>query len=152
MVTRKLKIAILECDSSHTEAYSQLTNLGVSALGERAEVSSIYSSDLDLANHKAEKLKIPKATSNLDKALDDADCAMVIGRYADSHYKLAKESLCRNIPVFLDKPFVETSYQLEDLISISKSKDTGLMACSPFRFDEGLIRFKKDLKNFKDSI
>lgn len=150
MVTRRLKIALLECDSSHTEAYSQLTNFADSVLAKYAIVNSIYSSDLSLGKTKSEKLQIPKVTSNLNMALEDIDCAMVIGRYADSHYSLARDCLIRDIPVFLDKPFVEKSSQLEDLIQISKDKGIGLMACSPFRFDEGLIKLKKDLESFED--
>ena len=146
MESKKIKISILECDSGHTEAYSMLTNFEDSPFFEEAIVNCIYSSDLELAKKKAQKLNIPKVTDNIKDALQNIDCAMVIGRYADSHYFLAKTALLEGVPVFVDKPFVENSIQAEELVSISKIKDVPLMACSPFRFDEGLINFKKDIK------
>ena len=149
MGSEKIKIAILECDSGHTEAYSMLTNFANSPFAKKANVNCIYSSDLELAKKKAHKLNIPKVTEDISDALKDIDCAMVIGRYADSHFFLAKTALLQSVPVFIDKPFVENSSQAAELISISKEENTPMMACSPFRFDEGLINFKKERQKGK---
>ena len=147
MGSEKIKIAILECDSGHTEAYTKLINVKGSPFFNKALVTCIYSINLELAKQKAGALKIPKVTDDIYNALKDIDCAMVIGRYADAHFFLAKTALLQSVPVFIDKPFVEKSSQAAELISISKKKNTPMMACSPFRFDEGLINFKKEIKN-----
>jgi len=149
MASKKIKISILECDSSHTEAYTILTNFEGSPFIKDAVVTCIYSTNLEQAKKKARALNIQKVTNDINDALKGIDCAMVIGRFADSHFPLAKTALMNGIPVFLDKPFVENSTQAEELVSIAKGKDVPLMACSPFRFDEGLMRFKENIKTLE---
>ena len=136
-----IRIALLGCDSTHTEAFASLINNPDSAFQGRARVESIWGEDASQAVRKAGLLGIPRCAQTMNEALKDVDFAMVIGRFADSHFAPAQAALRLGIPTFVDKPFTATLEQARALAELAGSQKTKLLSSSPLRFAKELETF-----------
>jgi predicted dehydrogenase len=139
-----IKIAILGCDSTHTEAYTRLINDLNSPFFEYARVCWIWGEDLQQATEKSLSLGIDNVLESLDHiALMHADLIMVIGRFGDSHYRPAMCAIESGKPVFVDKPFTNCNIEARELIEAAKKRKVLLISFSPLRFSNEIKSLSK---------
>ena len=147
-----IKIALLGCDSTHTEEFAERINFCGSPFFKNAKVVSIYGDLLAQAIIKAKKLGIERVASSIEEALEDIDLAMVIGRFGDSHYTPVLKSINAGIPVFVDKPFTSDFSQALDLVRITKKKNILLTSCSPLRFANEISNCKQFISKIEENL
>jgi hypothetical protein len=138
-----IRIALLGCDSTHTEAFGQLINGADAPFGAEAKVVALYGVDMEQARTKATALAIPRVAASPDEALHEADFAMVIGRFADSHTAPALAAIERGIPTFVDKPFTESVVQARKLIAAARTNGVPLCSSSPLRFAKEVVELRQ---------
>jgi predicted dehydrogenase len=129
-----IRIAFLGSDSTHTEAFARLINMPDAPFHGQAEVAAIHGLNLEQARAKATALGIARVAETIEDALTDIDFALVIGRFADSHFEPALAAIERGIPTFVDKPFVDNSARSRALIERAHIKGVPLCSSSPLRF------------------
>jgi predicted dehydrogenase len=139
-----IRIAILGCDSSHTEAYTSLINSPNGPFYGVARVCWIWGENNAQAHEKADALAIDHVLVTPDpEILKTADMIMVIGRFGDSHYEPATQAIVSGKPVFIDKPLTNNDEQAEKLVKLAKERGVPLMSFSPLRFSEEIISLRK---------
>lgn len=129
-----LRVAFLGSDSTHTEAFGRLINGAGAPFAGRAEVVAIWGSDPAQTATKAADIGIANIAGSPEEALDGADVAMVIGRFAESHADPAMTAISRRVPTFVDKPFTDSSEAARRLIVAAEDKGVPLCSSSPLRF------------------
>lgn len=136
-----IKIAILGCDSTHTEAYTTLINDTQGPFHQAAKVCWIWGESKEQAIKKAEILNIENVLDEPDPhSLKNADLIMVVGRFGDSHFKPAMAAIESGKPVFVDKPFTNSDKEAAAIIAFADEKNVPLISFSPLRFaDEVLL-------------
>lgn len=139
-----IRIAILGCDSSHTEAYTSLINLPGGPFYGIARVCWIWGENNAQAHEKAAALEIDHVLATPDREmLKSADMIMVIGRFGDSHYKPAIQAILSGKAVFIDKPLTNNDKQAEELVKLATERRVPLMSFSPLRFSEEVIALRR---------
>ena len=148
-----IKIAILGCDSTHTEAYASLINKPGSPFYGRAKVCCIWGESIEEARSKAKALDIEFVLSDLDAPqLSDADLLMVIGRFGDSHYYPAIKAIELGKPTFIDKPFTNSDSQANEIMEIASIRNVPIMSFSPLRFSEEIISINTKVNKLENAI
>lgn len=95
-----------------------------------AEAELRYVCDLDRDKLASAERQFPGAriTTRFDDLLEDSDLdAIVIATTAPSHYELSKASLLAGKDVYVEKPFVLTVREAEELIDLAEQNDRILM-------------------------
>lgn len=133
-----IRIAFLGCDSTHTEAFGRLVNAADAPFAGVAEIISIWGLDQEQTRQKAAEQRIGRVAATPEEALEGADFAMVIGRFADSHYAPALAAIEKRIPTFIDKPFTATSAEARKLAARAAELGVALCSSSPLRFASDL--------------
>jgi len=143
-----IKIAMLGCDSSHTEAYSELLHKKESAFFGKARVEWLWGEDINQAKTKAKLCGIKNVVNVLDDpCLDEADMFMIMGRYGDSHFLPAMRALKTLKPTYIDKPFTNNLMEAEKILHFVRDKQVSLMSFSPLRFAKEVLEVKAQLKS-----
>lgn len=137
-----IRIALLGCDSTHTEAFASRLNGSNGLFRDRAQVVSLYGQDNVQAASKAAALGITKVCLSIEEALDGADLAMVIGRFGESHFGPAQLAILRGIPTFVDKPFTVSFSEAQELAALAHNTGVPLTSSSPLRFSREVMAFK----------
>ena len=97
---------MLGSDSSHTDAYCELTNISKSNISRKANVEILWGENFNETKEKAKKYNIKSVSKNLeDINFENIDLVMVVGRFGNSHFEPAKLAIENKIPTFIDKPF-----------------------------------------------
>lgn len=138
-----IRIAFLGSDSTHTEAFAKLTNTAGAPFAHIAQVCSIWGLDDAQTRSKAAANGIGRVAKTAEEALDGADLAMVIGRFADSHFDPAMMALKCGVPTFVDKPFTDNSTRARALIGFARDRGVALCSSSPLRFAKELAGMRK---------
>ncbi len=138
-------ISILGCDSSHTEAFTQLINPPDSPFYPRAKVVSIWGEDVEQAQIKAQSLGIERVESQIEEALQNCDFAMVLGRYADSHFLQARAAIHKKVPLFVDKVLCQTIDESKALVSLAQQNAVPMQSFSA-------LRFSPEIQTLKSSV
>lgn len=82
-------------------------------------------------------------THELNKILNDKEViAVVIVTPAQTHYKLAKQSLLSGKHVLVEKPITNNIAHAEELIAIAKKSKRILMVGHTFKYNQGINRLK----------
>jgi predicted dehydrogenase len=138
-----IKIAMLGCDSSHTEAYANILHDKNSPFFNRAKIKWIWGQDPGQARTKASSLGIECVLASLaDSRLNDADLFMVSGRFGEDHFEPAQSALQFGKPTYIDKPFTNCSRKALELKNLSEQYGSPLTSFSPLKFSEEMIQFK----------
>jgi predicted dehydrogenase len=138
-----IKIAILGCDSTHTEAYTTLINEVEGPFYNKAKVCWIWGEDHHQALEKAAILKIETVLDSPDsEILKSADLIMVVGRFGDSHFKPAISAIKSGRPVFVDKPFTNSDQEAVQLIQLAEERNVPLVSFSPLRFADEIVSLR----------
>lgn len=142
----KKAIAILGTDSSHTEVFASLVKGAEAPFFSEANIVSLWGEDFAQAKAKAHALDVPFVASTPEEAVEKADHVMVLGRFAESHFRTAKAALLAGKPTFVDKPFTNKVTEGNELINLSEKKGVPLFSCSVYRFSEPVQLMKKWLE------
>jgi predicted dehydrogenase len=141
-----IRIAMLGSDSSHTDAYCELTNLGKSNISCNANVEILWGESFNETKRKAKKYNIKSVSKNLqDINFEDIDLVMVVGRFGDSHKKPAEIAIKNKIATFVDKPFTNNLNEARYLVKLAESKNTKLTSFSPLRYASEIISLENHL-------
>jgi len=137
-----IRIALLGSDSTHTEAFASRINKLDGPYYGVAKVTSIWGEDYDQANIKASALGIDRVSNTPAEALANADLAMVIGRFGESHFQTAMMAIEARIPTFVDKPFTVDIQQARNLATAAREQNVYLASASPLRFAKEVYELK----------
>ena len=141
-----IKIAMLGSDSSHTDAYCELTNISKSNISRKANVEILWGENLNETKVKAKKYNIKSISKNLkDINFEDIDLVMIVGRFGDSHKEPAEIAIENGIKTFIDKPFTNDLNEARYIVKLAESKDTKLTSFSPLRYASEIISLKNHL-------
>ena len=138
-----IRIAILQANSSHPEAFINIINGPESPFAGRARVETIW--DEDPALSEANAALGVSVVPDLDQALRSVDLAMVCGRWGDQHPDMAIELANRKIPTFIDKPIASSYARACDVASAFTSAGVPAFSASAYRFAPELLAFTKSL-------
>ncbi len=139
-----IKIAMLGCDSSHTEAYAELLNNKKSDFYGRASIDWLWGEDMAQAKEKAAQVNIKNIASTPEEAVEHADIVFVSGRYGDSHFYPASVAVKAKKPTYVDKPFTNQLNEAIQLSRLARAMKTPLCSFTPFVFsNEFQTLFKK---------
>ena len=146
-----IKIAMLGSDSSHTDAYCELTNISKSNISRKANVEILWGENFNETKEKAKKYNIKSVSKNLeDINFENIDLVMVVGRFGNSHFEPAKLAIENKIPTFVDKPFTNNLLEAIDLAESAKKNNSKLISFSPLRFADEIILLRKNyVKNLR---
>ena len=100
------------------------------------------------AKKTASKLKIQNF-NNLDELMENVDGAMLLNRFGEERYKIAKKILKYQKPIFADKPITMNINNAEKLFDLYHDRNIPIVSASAFRFAPDLQKFKKNISNFK---
>ena len=138
-----IKIAMLGCDSSHTEIYTSLINNSEQIFKNEAKVVMLWDEDYLMAQQKADLLGIQMVLKEISSdALAGVDFIMVTGRYARSHFKAAEKAILAGKPTYIDKPFTDDIETAEKIIFLSQKQNVPIMSFSS-------LKFSREVKNAK---
>ena len=135
------RIVILGCENSHANTF-----LGFMAQDKKysdVEVVGVYSHDPAAMKNLTEKYGV-KAMASYDEAVGQVDGVIVTARHGDNHRKYAEPYLCKDLAVFIDKPF---TVSVEDAVSfLKKAQEAGAKICggSSCRFDALVQQLRAD--------
>ncbi len=136
-----MRVALLGSDSTHTEAFA-------SRIQQRdgVTVASLYGEDPLLTQRKATALGVTRVETSVEDALVEADLAMVIGRFGESHLTPASAALAAGIPTFVDKPFTTLLADAQALVALGARYGTPLCSASALRFADEVQRLAARLR------
>jgi predicted dehydrogenase len=140
-----LKIALLGTDSTHSDVYANLLNCTYKF--PLASVHSIWGENYEETCKKAKKYNIKNVFNNVDKAIEGSDIVIICSRYGEDHYLPAVASLRAKKPTFVDKPFVKSFNEANELSKLAKKNKIPLVSFSPLRFADELINVRKNIDN-----
>ncbi len=130
-----MKIAILGCDSSHTEEYTRVF------MARGLSVSFFWDPDPQVAREKHNIYGVGEVVIQLEDAISKADLVMVEGRYGDSHFHPAKEALLMGKKVYIDKPATLNASEARRLAKVANEQRAVLRSFSPLLLDSKYQEF-----------
>ena len=136
------KVVILGCENSHADTF-----LGFMANDKKyADVQTVgvYSHEPAAMERLAEKYGV-KPMKRYDEAAGQVDGVLVTARHGNNHRKYAEPYLCKDIAVFIDKPF--TVSEGDALALLRKAREAGAKLCggSSCRFDSLVQTLRADV-------
>lgn len=132
-----MRIAILGCDSSHTEEYTR------TFLSRGVCVSIYWDPDPQVAKNKQQIYGVGKVIVDLEDAISNADLIMIEGRYGDSHFLPAREALLKGKRVYIDKPATINALEAKELARIADERRAVLRSFSPIISDSNYQEFRQ---------
>ncbi|MEM7134018.1 MAG: Gfo/Idh/MocA family oxidoreductase [Chloroflexota bacterium] len=143
-----ITIGMIGADSTHTEAYAQLTNRPGGPLYGRAQVTKLWGNAQAQTEKKATECDIPQVVTTPDEAIREVDVVMVCNRYGDDHPPYARMALEAGIPTFIDKPFANDLGDAKALAQLATEHSVPLMSCSAIRYAVEVMALQEQLASF----
>tara|TARA_R110002110_G_scaffold313491_8_gene526799 strand:+ start:5943 stop:6821 length:879 start_codon:yes stop_codon:yes gene_type:complete len=134
-----IRIAVLQANSSHPEAFIGIINGPDSMLAERARVVTIWDEDLSLSTAQASHGV--RACATIDEAVEAVDLVMICGRWGDQHPDIAIEMAGRGLPVFIDKPLAVSFSRACDVVDAFEAARVPALCASAYRFAPEVLKF-----------
>jgi len=114
----------------------------------KIKVKTIF--DLDVVNVKWEKIEGIHYTSDLDELLNDEEIQMVvICTKQKFHYEYAKKVLDHGKHVLVEKPFMMTYAQAEEIFAYAKEKGLMVQCYQNRRYDSDFLTVQKVIESGK---
>ncbi len=111
------------------------------------KITHIWTQDVEISKQISEISRIENICEVPEEMIGAVDGVIIARDDWESHLKLARIFLEKDIPVFVDKPL---TLDISELKYFSKFLDSGLlMSCSGFRFATELKDFSYNLENLK---
>lgn len=115
---------------------------------ETLELAAIYARHLNKGDWK--RIDGVRYTDDLDSILNDPEIDLIdISTPLSTHYPLAKQALEAGKNVVVDKPFVETLDQAEELFELAEKKGVLLACYQNRRYDSDFLTVQKVLEDGK---
>lgn len=138
-----ISIAILGSDSTHSQIFGEILQLGTAILGVDAEIKAIWGENPDQAYQRAKSIGLERNAPTIGHALEGVDLALVLGRFGDSHVLPAKTAISQGVATFVDKPFTSNCEDAKELVA--RASKSGVMLTSG-----SALRFANELKTIPD--
>jgi predicted dehydrogenase len=107
----------------------------------RANLVGVYDLNHETAKKVADELSV-KAFENLNDFLQNIDAVSIVAT-TSAHYDLIKESLNKNVHVFVEKPITSTIAQAEEVVKLADHKNLKLQVGHIERFNSALLSLEK---------
>ena len=147
-----IRIAMLGCDSSHTETYTQLINSQNSVFSNKAKLEWLWGTNHEQAKSKGSSLDIMNVCDNIEDAIKDADLVFVSNRFGDDHFFPAKIALEKKKAVYIDKPFTNNHQETLELSKISAENNVPLYSFSAYRFSNEVQKTMEQIYSSQNLI
>lgn len=106
-----------------------------------ANVTHIWTQDLDLSQQIATTTFIPKIVSKMEDMIPEIDAVLLARDDAENHFEMAKPFIEAGLPIYIDKPLAFTLDEAERLYSLEKFPGQ-IFTCSAFQFARELLEIK----------
>lgn len=116
-----------------------------------AEVTHIWTQDLNISNYIAKTTFISKVVKNYKDLLGNVDAILLARDDAENHVKYSKPFLENNLPIYIDKPIAFTVKNAKKLFSLQKY-DGQIFSCSALRYSKHFQLNKKQKKKIGQII
>lgn len=121
------------CPFSAIPEYLSQQKFPENFLEHRAEVSHVWTQDINTSNHIASCSNIPNICNSIDEMIPNVDAILLARDDAENHFKYAKSILKAGIPIYIDKPFALNKTDAEMLLKASKYPNQ-IFTCSALQF------------------
>ena len=108
---------------------------------DKVNLIGVFDTDPGLCKNIANQYQI-KAFQSMESLLGKCD-AVSIATPAFSHYKVAKQALCANCHLFIEKPITTNVKEAKKLISLAEKKNLAIQVGHIERFNPALTAFTK---------
>ena len=127
---------ILEYLSSESFPDNFLTNL--------ANVTHIWTQDINISKKIAKASKIQNVVNNIDDLCNGVDAILLARDDAENHLHMAMPFIKAGLPIFIDKPFALNIKDANKMLSSQKFENQ-IFTCSSLRYAKELILNKKEV-------
>jgi len=110
-----------------------------------AEVSAIWTQDIDMSKKIAGATGISKVCKNLSDLGNEVDGILLARDDSENHLRLAEPFLRAGLPIYIDKPIALSEASLDELIALEQYEGQ-IFTCSALRFSEELYLDPEELK------
>lgn len=142
-----IRIGLVDFDTSHVQAFTQRLNHVDVAESEWVDGARIVAGCPGVSEMMPER--IPGYRDKLSEygvemvaepadLIGKVDAVMVESQQGNKHLAHARLFLEAGLPVYVDKPFVETLDEADEMIAVAQSKGLPLMSCSSLRYDNSV--------------
>lgn len=107
----------------------------------RAELVGVFDQNYEVAKLVADDFGI-KVFNNLNEFLESIEAVSIVAT-TSAHFSLIKESLSKDIHVFVEKPITSTIQQAEEVVRLAKEKKLKLQVGHIERFNSALLSLDK---------
>lgn len=115
-------------------------------LGDLAEVTHVWTQDLNISNHIAKAANIPFVIKNLEDMIGKVDAVLWARDDAENHAAMAEPFIKAGLPIFIDKPFALSVSDAEKMLNW-QSFDSQIFTCSSLRYASELFPDKAELES-----
>jgi len=102
---------------------------------QNAEVTHIWTQDIEVSNHIAKASRIPNVATNLEDMIGHVDAVLLARDDAENHFEHARPFLQAGLPIYIDKPFALTKHEAERMWGACVIEDQ-IFTCSALQFAE----------------
>ncbi|WP_127844450.1 Gfo/Idh/MocA family oxidoreductase [Psychroflexus aestuariivivens] len=113
-------------------------------LTHRAEVSHIWTQNVEVTKHIALCSNIPNICNTIEEMVSNVDAVLLARDDAENHLKYAKPVLKAGIPIYIDKPFALNTTDADKLLNLAKHPNQ-IFTCSALQFAEEFQLINLDL-------
>lgn len=106
-------------------------------IGDLAEVTHVWTQDLQISQHIANSSNISNVVENMVDMIPHIDAVLLARDDAKNHGSMARPFLESGLPIFIDKPFALSLQEAEQMLDAQK-KDTQIFTCSSLRYADEL--------------
>ena len=103
-----------------------------------AEVSTIWTQDIELSTRIAKASRIGHVSSTLNEMESRVDAVLLARDDAENHFELAKQFLLAGKPVYIDKPIAHSLVNLQALYGLQQYPGQ-IFTCSALRYGKEFI-------------
>lgn len=114
-------------------------------LGNLAEVTHIWTQDIEISNHIAKASNIPFVVKKMEDMIGQVDAILLARDDAENHKSMAEPFIKAGLPIFIDKPFALSLADANEMLSFQKY-DEQIFTCSSLRYAKELMLTIEDLE------
>lgn len=125
--------AMKECEFPVIPQYLSEHNFPSDFLYHLAQVTHIWTQDLDLSNKIAAASRIPNVCHEISDMIGEVDAVLLARDDGEHHLKMSQAFLEAGLPVFIDKPFALSLEDAQQMIGFTQDVYQ-IFTCSSLRF------------------
>lgn len=136
-----------KCPFPVIPAYLSMQSFPEAAISD-AEVTHIWTQDLDISHHVAQAAYIPHVVGQMEEMIPHIDAVLLARDDAHHHVVMARPFLEAGLPIYIDKPLALTCEEVELLFSLQQYPGQ-LFTCSAFQYARELAVVAQKIDNKK---